>query len=48
MNLDAANDWTLRVRARKTTNQFTEHIKEKLTRFSGGIVSLVSSLPLSF
>jgi hypothetical protein len=47
MNLDTANDWTLRTRAHKTTDQFTEHIKEHLTRLSSGIVSLVCSLLLS-
>jgi hypothetical protein len=47
MNLDAAKDWTLRARAHKTADQFTEYMKERLTRLSSGIVSLVSSLLLS-
>jgi len=40
MNLDSANDWTLRTRAHKTADQFIGHIKEHLSRLSGGILSL--------
>ena len=41
MNLDSGNDWTLRMRARKTTKQFIKHIKKQLMRLYRSIVNLV-------